>query len=253
MKITIYQFATAWLDPKRNLDLIETVCKQINGQSDILILPEMFATGYIMDTRQLNPVWEQYTIDRLQLMAQKYALHIGGSVPTTKNGSNFNTFVMVSDQGLMFTYNKIHLFTPAGEKDAYAAGNTTSSCNINNWKIQSLICYDLRFPYLAYGTEKADIIIYAANWPKARISHWIALLRARAIENQCYVIGVNRTGRDENGYDYNGHSACFDFNGDEVVILDDLESFYTVTLDKSKLIAYREKLPFLDDIKSDLL
>ena len=157
--------------------------------------------------------------------------------------------VTVSKEGLIHSYDKIHLFTPAGEKEVYSEGDLTTTFMLKDWKIQPLICYDLRFPYLTFNSNQVDIIIYSANWPVARVSHWKALLAARAIENQCYVIAVNRTGIDKNGYEYPGASTIIDYSGQILQEMDENEGFITEKIIKSDMTQYRKKLPFLNDRK----
>lgn len=249
MRVTIYQFSTIWMKPEENLARIGKVCNNISGESDLLILPEMFNTGYTMKPHEIAVQWQDDTIQTLTSFASRYHLTICGSIPMFKNNSWYNTMVTVSQEGLIHSYDKIHLFTPAGEKEVYSEGDLTTTCMLKDWRIQPLICYDLRFPYLTFNLNPADIIIYSANWPVARVSHWKALLAARAIENQCYVIGVNRTGRDENGYEYPGVSTIIDYSGEILQEMDEKEGFITVKINKSEIAQYRKKLPFLNDRK----
>ncbi len=253
MRITIFQYDTVWMCPEENLNQIEKICIQISGTSDMLVLPEMFNTGYTMQPSLIPDYFEHFTIDKLTTLAAKYHLCICGSIPTFHEDHYFNTFITVDENGLIHSYNKIHLFTLAGEKKVYQPGNATSSFIRNGWKIQPLICFDLRFPYVSYGTENADIIIYVANWPEARINHWNSLLRARAIENQSYVIGVNRTGTDKNGFIYSGASAVINFNGDTCAELGNSTEYCTIEIHKSALDDFRKKLPFLNDKKGNLI
>jgi omega-amidase len=247
MRVTVYQFSTIWMKPEENLAWIGKVCNEISGLSDLLILPEMFNTGYTMKPHEIPVQWQDETIQTLTSLASRYHLTICCSIPMFKNNRWYNTMVTVSKDGLIHSYDKIHLFTPAGEKEVYSAGDVTTTCMLKYWKIQPLICYDLRFPYLTFNSNQADIIIYSANWPVARVSHWKALLAARAIENQCYVIGVNRTGIDENGYEYPGASTVVDYSGAILLEMNESEGFFTVHVSKNDMFQYREKLPFYRD------
>jgi omega-amidase len=249
MRISLYQFSTKWMNPEENLKRIEKVCEAISGHSELLVLPEMFNTGYTMKPSEIPVEWQEETIEKLTSLASQYMLTFCGSIPIFKFGSWYNTMIIVSKEGLINSYDKIHLFTPAGEKEVYAEGKTTSAFMLHDWKIQPLICYDLRFPNLTFNQNIADVVIYSANWPVARVGHWKALLKARAIENQCYVIGVNRTGRDENGYDYPGASTIIDYSGQILQEMDEKEGFVTEKINKSEMAQYRHKLPFLTDRK----
>ncbi|MBK8819478.1 MAG: hypothetical protein IPN49_10445 [Saprospiraceae bacterium] len=157
--------------------------------------------------------------------------------------------ITVDSSGLIHSYDKIHLFSPAGEAKTYSPGNEPSIWVYEKWNIQPLICYDLRFPYLSFVCRQPHLLIYAANWPEQRIEHWEILLRARAIENACYVIGVNRRGTDENGYVYPGHSLVCDFKGDLLLSMDKYKNFDLIDLDFESMMEYRKKLPFQDDRK----
>ena len=249
MRVTVFQFSTIWMKPDENLERVSKVCSAISGQSDLLILPEMFNTGYTMKPHEIPVQWQDDTIQTLTSLASAYDLSICGSIPMFKNDSWYNTMVTVSKEGLIHSYDKIHLFTPAGEKEVYSEGDLTTTFMLKDWKIQPLICYDLRFPYLTFNSNQVDIIIYSANWPVARVSHWKALLAARAIENQCYVIAVNRTGIDENGYEYPGASTIIDYSGQILQEMDENEGFITEKIIKSEMTQYRKKLPFLNDRK----
>jgi predicted amidohydrolase len=239
-----------WLQPAENLKNIQTVCAQISGKADILILPEMFATSYVLETSLLSVDWQEDIVKNLMLFCKEFQLIITGSIPFFQKGKWFNKMITVDSSGLIHEYDKIHLFTPAGEDKNYAKGEKISVWNLGKWKVLPLICYDLRFPYLSFNEEMPDIIIYAANWPEGRIHHWDALLKARAIENQCYVIGVNRFGTDENGYVYPGHSAVFDFKGDQLLSIGKNKNFDVAALDFESMMEYRKKLPFQDDRKT---
>ena len=253
MKIAIYQYGVLWMKPEENLGLIEEVAMKVSGNCDLLILPEMFNTGYTMTPKDIPIECQEKTISKLKDIATKYNLVIGGSIPYQKHSLWYNTMIFVSSEGLIFSYDKVHLFTSAGEKEVYSAGTEIKSFSLYNLNILPLICYDLRFSYLANTQATYDIIIYSANWPEARIEHWRSLLKARAIENQCYVIGVNRTGSDPNGYIYPGSSMVVNYNGDILECLDDNPGYAVVEVIKELLENYRKKLPFLHDRKSNFL
>jgi omega-amidase len=249
MRITLLQLTTIWMDLDANLQQIAVKCESVSGTTDLVVLPEMFNTGYTMTPLQIPHEWQDITISKLQNLSAKFNFTICGTIPMFKEGHWYNTFIFVNASGLIHQYHKVHLFTLAGEKEVYKSGNTCSDLQMNDWKILPLICYDLRFPYLSFTKSQPELIIYSANWPKTRVHHWKALLIARAIENQCYVIGVNRTGTDENGYIYPGNSMIIDFNGTVIAQLDDHPATISMNLEKKEMSEFREKLPFLQDRK----
>ena len=157
MRVTIYQFDIVWMNPNLNFEKIESICKKITGKSDLLVLPEMFNTGYTMSPSEIPTIWQSETIDFLKLMAQNYNVSICGSIPFERKSNYYNTFIFVGPEGLTHSYDKVHLFTPAGEKAVYSAGQNTQFIGFYNFEIQPLICYDLRFPYISYRNEKKDI------------------------------------------------------------------------------------------------
>lgn len=247
LNISLYQFSTLWLDYKENIAAIEKNCQELPQKTDLLLLPEMFNTAYVLDTKWLDVSMQDYTINKLTEISSASDVIIGGSIPYYRSGNWYNTFIFVDKSGLVASYDKIQLFAPAGEKVYYNSGKGISYYDLSNWKIQPLICYDLRFPYLSFSLQSPDVLIYSANWPVTRIHHWKSLLIARAIENQCYVVGINRTGQDENGFIYPGATMVVDFNGQIITELDDKPQFTSLSLDKSAMFNFRKKLPFSDD------
>ena len=247
MRVAFFQMNVSWLNPPENLHKIRNICREISGSADLLVLPEMFSTGYVLDISLLDPTWQHEVIRELTSYALENNLTITGSIPFFNRGRWTNTMITVDKSGLIHQYDKIHLFTPAGESKEYSPGNHPSAWNYENWTIWPLICYDLRFPYASFSTENPHVLLYSANWLVSRIAHWDALLKARAIENQCYVIGVNRFGADENGYDYPGHSSVYDYEGNRLSFAENREICLIADLSMDKLTSYREKLPFFKD------
>ncbi len=247
MKVSILQLDTAWLDKEANLSKIKTALSTTG--CDLFLLPEMFNTGYIMNPKDGAESLDGNTLNTLVDMLQNTNKTIGGSIPTIIENRYYNTFIFVNKNGLIASYHKIHLFAPAGEAERYTSGNDDIVFDLNNITIKPLICYDLRFPYCSFNknVKPYDFLIYSANWPKGRIGQWEKLLMARAIENQCYVIGINRVGQDANGYEYPGKSMVVDFKGDVLLSLDEREQVGNVTLDFDAMKSYREKFPFLND------
>ena len=247
MKLGFFQYATRWMDAKSNLDLVEEVCKSNKDSIDLMILPEMFSTGFTMNPKAI-PIFEQdETIRRLQHISSTYEMCIGGSLPMFRNGHWYNTFVIVNANGIIHHYDKIKLFTLTGEDRKYAAGQQNAIVQFQNWNLQTLICYDLRFPNLSFTNEVPDLLIYSANWPITRIHHWQSLLMARAIENQCFVLGVNRIGTDKNSLTYNGQSTLIDFSGKVIVHLGDGEKCGVADIIKEEMETYRKQFPFYRD------
>lgn len=253
MRVSICQYETVWMNLSANLNIIADNCRLLTNKTDLLVLPEMFNTGYVMNPQDIPFSWQDDTISTLKDLAVQYKITIAGSIPMHRKGQWFNTFIIVNEKGLVGEYDKIHLFTLAGEKDRYASGTKTHFYKVDDWDILPLVCYDLRFPYLGFGQKQPDILIYSANWPETRVSHWKTLLKARAIENQCYVVGVNRTGRDENGFIYSGESTIIDFNGEVMARMENESNCLTQVLDKQSLLAFRAKLPFFNDRNIDFL
>lgn len=249
LRCTLIQTELVWEDVNANLkSLTEKVLAQ-SGTTDLIILPEMFTTGFTMNPSSLAEKMDGNTVDWIRVMAFETKATIMGSAIIKEDDQYFNRMVVVSPSGDLATYDKRHLFTLAGEHDPYTAGNDRIIVEVNGWKIMPMICYDLRFPVWSrmQNAEEYDLLVYVANWPKPRVAAWDALLKARAIENQAYCIGVNRVGTDSNGHEYVGHSCVYDFGGQ--ALFDPLtdEEVRTVLLDKNKLQTFREKLPFLDD------
>jgi omega-amidase len=189
------------------------------------------------------------TVDWMKVMAFETKATIMGSVIIKEDDQYFNRLLMVTPSGDLAAYDKRHLFTLAGEHESYTSGGDRIIVEVNGWKIMPMICYDLRFPVWSrmQSADEYDLLVYVANWPKPRVAAWDALLKARAIENQAYCMGVNRVGVDGNDHEYVGHSGAYDFGGQSMLDLVENESINTVTLDRNELIAFREKLPFLDD------
>jgi omega-amidase len=250
MNITLFQSDTAWLDKDRNLSKIKNVLAH-HHSTDLLVLPEMFNTGYIMHPEQGAEATDGDTITKLVNMLKNSHTVIGGSVPTMAEGRYYNTFVFVNRDGLIGQYSKQHLFAPAGEAERYSSGADDVVVPIKDVLVKPLVCYDLRFPYVSYNKDATpyDILVYSANWPVSRIQQWEKLLMARAIENQCYVIGVNRVGKDANGYEYTGHSMIVNHMGEVLMCLDESEQSASFDIDMAAMYEYRSKFPFLKDRK----
>ncbi len=250
MHITIFQFDTIWLDKEANLTKIKTAFQSLPN-CDLFLLPEMFNTGYTMDPSLGAESLDGHTIEALVSMVGETNTIIGGSIPTKIDGLYYNSFVLVGKNGLIGQYSKQHLFALAGEAKLYSSGKAEVTIQIHEALVKPLICYDLRFPYASYNKDNKpyDLLIYSANWPVGRILQWEKLLMARAIENQCYVIGINRVGEDANGYNYPGRSMVVNYTGEVMKCLDDTEQMASIVLDFNSMYAYRNQFPFLQDRK----
>ncbi len=255
LKVAIIQTDLVWENAEQNRIFFTEKMNAISSPIDLIVLPEMFTTGFSMDPAEIAETMEGKTILWLIALAKEKNIAITGSLIIKKSPkgeksdpSYYNRLVFVFPTGEVETYDKRHTFTLAGEDKVYTAGNKKLIVNYRGWKICPLICYDLRFPIWARNTENYDLLIYVANWPKPRINAWNTLLKARAIENMSYCIGVNRVGLDINGYEYTGNSAIYDSLGEEISTIKSNEiTTEIITLNKGDLLKTREKFLFLDD------
>ncbi len=246
LKIAIYQMDIVWHEPDKNLEKIENALSKHQKEFDIFVLPEMFTSGFTKENYLFKDNIEK-TLNHLKCWSKKFNALFMGSVICFENGFYFNRLYAVYPDGQIFYYDKRHLFTIAKEHDYYQPGENKTILEYKYWRILPLICFDLRFPVwsrnlLNFGNGY-DISIYVANWPKTRIEHWNALLKARAIENQCYTIGVNRIGIDGYNIEYNGCSAIYDFEGKTMSFNEGTECIITTTLKKQSLDYYRNNFP----------
>lgn len=248
LKITLIQTYLYWEDILKNLSHFDKLFQSvIPGTTDIIVLPEMFTTGFTMNAIHLAEKMDGKTIRFLKKWAKKLNSDITGSLIISENKNFYNRLVWIKpDQTLKF-YDKRHLFRMANEDKTYTSGNNKMYVNTQGWKINPLLCYDLRFPVWCRNNSEFDIQIFIANWPEKRSEHWKILLRSRAIENQCYVIGLNRIGEDGKKIYYSGNSSIFDPKGDLMFYSENTECIYTITLSKDKLSQYREGFPAYKD------
>jgi len=214
MKIALLQIDTLWEDKTANLEKVTKLIKSLPDDVDLVVLLELFSTGFSMNPQAISEEENSHTLQTVQLLAQKYKLAIVGSWATKENKSYYNRLYFVFPDTTYQTYNKRHLFTLAGEEKVYDAGNEKLIVNYKGWNICPLVCYDLRFPvYSRIVNQNYDLLLYVASWPHKRIIAWDALLKARAIENMSYVVAVNRCGTEPNGVEYSGHSQALDYMG----------------------------------------
>ncbi len=247
MQVTLIQAPLIWENPNSNRDYFEVKINSITENIDLFVLPEMFTSGFTMSPETVAETMQGETITWLKALAKARNCAFTGSLVIKENGNFYNRLVFVFPSGEIQFYDKRHLFTLAGEDKVYTSGNQKIVVDYLGWKICPLICYDLRFPAFSRNSEDYDLLIYVASWPKIRTNAWDALLKARAIENMSYAIGVNRIGTDANGYEYIGHSQAVDFLGNYVLEPEESESSFFVVLDKEKMLETRQKLGFLND------
>lgn len=247
MKITLIQSNLIWEGAKANRDNFTEKINSIHEQTDLIILPEMFTTGFTMNPGAVAETMEGETLQWLKQMAKSKGCAITGSLVIKENDSYYNRLVFVLPDGTVYTYDKRHLFSLAGEDEKYTAGKDKLIIEYKGCKICPLVCYDLRFPVFARNTEGYDLLLYVANWPESRIPAWDTLLPARATENMSYVVGVNRTGKDDKDNEHPGHSQVIDYLGTVLVKAVNHENIITITLDKNKQDKAREKFGFLND------
>jgi len=251
MKATIVQTYLHWEDRDKNLDHFNTLIDAIDEETDLIVLPEMFSTGFSLLPMKTAEEHKTKTFSWLQKKAQEKKCFITGSVAVNDGGLFFNRLHWIEPNGNADFYDKRHLFRMAGEEKVYTAGTKKIIKPVNDFKVLPLVCYDLRFP--AWSRNKLDkitnvwlydVLIYVANWPAVRSYPWKQLLIARAIENQCYVIGVNRVGKDGNGYDHSGDSVVINPWGEIINLVKvNEEHIETVTLDKNYQEEFRKIFP----------
>lgn len=247
MKTALIQTELSWENPNENKALLQEKINAISQYVDLIVLPEMFTSGFTMNPKNIAQSMQGEAISWLKETAKDKDCAITGSLVIEENGNYFNRLVFVFPNGEIQTYDKRHLFTLAGEDKVYTAGKDKLIVEYKGFKICPLICYDLRFPVFARNVEDYDVLIYVANWPKPRVNAWDILLKARAVENMSYVIGVNRVGLDDNNHEYVGHSQAVDFLGNYIQEPQEIEGVFIVELDKNELIETRQKLNFLND------
>lgn len=247
MRTALLQSPLVWENARANRNYFSEKINAISEVVDLIVLPEMFTTGFSMTPEPLAETMEGETVAWMQSVAKNKNAAITGSIIIVENNNYYNRLLFVFPSGEINSYDKRHLFTLSGEDKAYTRGKDKQIIEYKGWKICTLICYDLRFPVFSRNAEQYDLLIYVANWPKPRINAWDALLKARAIENMSYVIGVNRTGEDNNGHEYVGHSQVVDGLGNYVSEPGEKETVIIVNLNKETTDTLRMKLPFLED------
>lgn len=246
LHLALIQSPLIWEGPEANRTMFAEKIESISKEVDLVVLPEMFTTGFTMTPEKIDANEGIQTLEWMQSITKKKNVALVGSIVFFEDGKNYNRLFFVHPNGEFKSYDKKHTFTLAGEDKVYKAGSSKLIIDYKGFKLFPLICYDLRFPVWARNVENYDALFYVANWPTPRIQAWDTLLKARAIENMAYCIGVNRIGTDGLGYDYSGHSAVYDVLGNQITFSEKEEIIYA-TLDKEHIISTREKLKFLED------
>jgi omega-amidase len=258
LRLSLIQSRLHWENKEANLNMFEEKIRSIASPTEIVILPEMFSTGFSMNPEKLAEKMDGKTVTWMRRIASERKLILTGSVIIEEDGNYFNRLIWMLPTGQYGYYDKRHRFAFAGEDEEYTAGNKRLIASVNGWRILLLVCYDLRFPvWSRQSTEKTngqaleyDLLIYVANWPERRNHAWKTLLQARAIENQSFVAGVNRVGTDGKGINYSGDSMVIDPLGNVMYQKENDEDIYTVALQRSELEAVRQKYPFWRDADS---
>ncbi len=247
LNVSLIQFDILWEKPAENLYSLGRKIEKIQ-KSDLIILPEMFNTGFSMNVKELHEDWNGITCAWMKNMAHTYSAIVMGSIIFKDKTDYFNRLIAAfPDQSIVY-YDKRHLFRLGDEQKYFQPGNELRTFTVNGWKIRMLICYDLRFPVWSRNTDEYDLIVYVANWPASRIYAWRTLLKARAIENQSYVIGVNRLGNDGNSIRYSGESLIIDPLGKTLnKPVKNKEAIISAELKMNSLKRLRKKFPVLLD------
>lgn len=273
LTITLIQTQLFWEDKQANLKMLEEKINSISQRTEIIVLPEMFSTGFTMNAKIMAETMDGPAVEWMRKIATQKKVVLTGSliikdITSPLSGASvdeayYNRLIWMLPNGTYGIYNKRHLFAYASEDEHYDAGEKRLIASVNDWKINLQVCYDLRFPVWARqapslpppsgeemlpgGETEYDVLVYVANWPERRSHAWKTLLQARAIENQCYVIGVNRVGNDGNTIYHSGDSMVVDPLGEVLYHKKDEEDICTITLDKNHLNTVREKFPFWKD------
>ncbi|CAM4322396.1 amidohydrolase [Cytophagaceae bacterium 50C-KIRBA] len=243
LRVSMVQTSLIWENPAANCAILEEKLQALQGKTDVVVLPEMFLTGFSMSAEGAGfPKGDQ--VQWMQMMANRLDVLLVGSLKIKENNQFFNRLLAVFPDGKIVAYNKRHLFRMGNEHQFYSSGEEQRILTYKSWNIALFVCYDLRFPVWSRNVQMAyDLAIYVANWPAARAHAWSTLLKARAIENLAYVVGVNRVGKDANDLAYQGDSVVVSFKGEELIHLFDEETIQTTPISKESLSEFRDKFP----------
>jgi predicted amidohydrolase len=256
LNITIVQNDLVWENKQANLKSFEEKINAHNEKMEVVLLPEMFNTGFSMKPATYAETMDGESVQWMKRVATEKKVILAGSLMIKENDLYYNRLIWMLPNGELGFYDKRHLFAYAGEDAQYSGGSKRLIASVKGWKVNLMVCYDLRFPVWArqaineQGEAEYDVLVYVANWPEKRIHAWKTLLQARAIENQCYVVGVNRVGKDGNDIHYPGDSMVVDAMGNSIYAAGSAEQVKTVSLSFEALQEVRSRLPFLKDADS---
>ena len=247
MKVAILQMNTTWHNIQANMDWLKTQVQQFKN-TNLLLLPETFLSGFTNNVEAHALTMESAELYELKALASENNVTIAGSLIIEDGGLYYNRFLFWFPNGSVQYYDKRHLFSMSDENKYFSAGTSRKVFDLNSWRILPQVCYDLRFPVFSRNNLNYDVAIYTANWPAVRDHVWQALLKARAIENQCYVVGVNRIGCDPKGIDYLGNSMCVDPRGNVIAIADKTQDVLCFEMNKDAMMDFRKSFPVLNDM-----
>jgi len=250
LKSLLVQAQICWKDPAQNRAHLHSLVEQSVGEFDLVVFPETFTTGFLGDSDLPQEDMHGPTVEWMQSLAAEYDTAVAGSIVVVEDGLRYNRLVFVEPGGQLDIYDKRHLFAFGGENRRYTAGDSRVVINYRGWRICPQVCYDLRFPAWCRSRNDYDLMLLVANWPARRLHHWLSLLEARAIENQAWVIGLNRVGKDGNGIQYPGKSVVFDPLGATTADLGDQECTQLVELNLDQANKIRSEFPFQNDADS---
>jgi omega-amidase len=270
LSFTVIQAHLEWEDKSANLEMFEEKINSIGGKPEIVVLPEMFSTGFSMTPEKLAEKMDGHSVSWMKKIAAEKRIILAGSLIIEDEGNYYNRLIWMLPDGSYGYYDKRHLFGYGNEDQHFSSGNRRLIASVKGWRINCLICYDLRFPVWARQSSppisslkeipdgvsnepEYDVLLYVANWPERRSHAWKTLLQARAIENQCYVVGVNRVGTDGNNLYHSGDSMIVDPMGEVLYTAAHHEDVATRVLEMDKLKEIRNKLPFLKDSDNFLI
>ncbi len=244
LKIALIQMNQAWENHAANLALAATHIDGMREKADLIVLPDMFTTGFTLNAAACSQAMNGSAVQWMQETSRRVNTDITGSMIISDRGGFYNRLVWAKPDGSLHLYDKRHLFRMADEHKVFTGGSSNITVELNGWSVRPFICYDLRFPaWTRNRGSEYHLALFVGSWPAKRLDHWSALLRARAIENQCFVIGVNRTGTDGNGVEYAGGSAAFDFTGNTIFDAGRPEGASIIQLQSRPLLEYRETFP----------
>lgn len=250
LAVTVIQAELCWHDAIRNREHFTAVIGGLQEATDLIVLPEMFTTGFSMDAPDLAESMDGDSVCWMRETAADCNAAVCGSLIIAQEQQFYNRFICAFPSGELHCYDKRHLFRLAGEQNHYAPGETLVTFELNGWRVCPMVCYDLRFPAWSRNRDSYDLLLYVANWPARRHLAWETLLRARAIENLSYVAGVNRAGKDGNDIPYNGGSSIINYLGETLVDLGNRAGTATTVLDLDQLGAFRDRFAFHKDADS---